>query len=700
MAVSLKYCLFRVIMILSIISARGQSEEEIQGLEVFSESIAENSLSDEQTGEEVQDLLDNYLWLSGDSFSLDEDGLTKMLSLRLIDESEERAIRHYIYKYGKVYSLYELGYIEGVSPERARELFGLIRQPPAGGNPVNQVNRDGRLFINQELMVRYGRTFPANEGFYRVSDTLTGRKVYPGTPERLFVRYCMEAGKRLRAGFTLEKDPGETLESPSFNIKNYQVNTGFDFQSGYLLLQNLGFLKTLVVGDYQVRVGQGLNFWSGYSFNHRPGSRIYRAVIPVKPYTSSNETGYLRGVAARMEYKKAGLVVFFSDRKVDATDDLDPMADSALFIKNFRNSGYHRTEAERSKKHNYRSQLAGASLMYDAGIARLHLFGFHEGFNAQANLAGEIHNQFNFNGKSYQVYGGGMVLQPGKVLVSADLSLNDLRRFALTLLVFHAPADHISLAIEYRRREAGYVNLFSSGKFRSPGSIPEEGVYVGLDLGVMPGIKLISSINYTRVKWLRSNTARPCSEVKAMARLEVRAVPDIFLEAGYTCNLHHEKDRSVFSHIPAYIETSRHNLKVSARIMFTQELTIRPVVMYSFLEGALSEKGCLVSFDIYYDPDKIPFSVRLRLSSFHTSGYESRLYLYEHDVYGSASMPSSYGRGNRIYLAGKWRIAKFLDLWIKAGMFHYPDRGAIGSGYDLVTGNRKMELKLQARFRF
>lgn len=66
-------------------------------------------------------------------------------------------------------------------------------------------------------------------------------------------------GKKVYAGIVAEKDSGE----PFGALHNKQ---GYDYYSFYLLLHDIGILKTGIVGNYRLNFGQGLVLGQGSMF--------------------------------------------------------------------------------------------------------------------------------------------------------------------------------------------------------------------------------------------------------------------------------------------------------------------------------------------------------------------------------------------------------------------------------------------------
>ena len=684
-----------LVMLLKSGSAFSQDD-----LENLTESITELALDEEQAAGETQELLDEYLWLASEKIKLDENGLILLTGRGILTEKEAGKIRHYIYRYGKIYTLYELAYIDGISVEKAKELSEIIQNSDKPHKGISIPERK-KLYVNQELIIRYGRVFPAGEGYSRVKDTLTNEKIYKGGPERLLVKYRLRLSHIAEAGFTLEKDPGEELLAPSVNLKSKSFGSGFDYQSGYLLVKDLGILRSLIIGDYQVRIGQGLNFWSGLSFNHQSGSSIYRSSLPFKPYTSSWESGYLRGVSAMLAYKGIELLVFGSRKKFDATAGYDPLSDSATYIRNFRNSGYHRTATEILSRHNFIRSMAGACLTVSGRIFRSYISATYEEFSALVNLSQKIENLYHFRGRNYMILGSGTMIQAGKVLFSTELSLNRNYRYAFSAGITYFPADHLSFAFQYRQKQQGYVNFNSSSKFRTSNGTPEEGIYLGIDLEATAGIRLSGSINYSRVKWIRSLTSRPSSEIRAVLNAAFRLSDEIVLTLKYSRFRRPEENKEELSYLRRYILTDHNNLKFRLELQPTETFRIRPALLSNFngINNILKGKGLMMALDLLYDAENIPFSVRLRLATFNTTDYDSRIYLYEHDVYGSMGMPPCYGSGHRAYLVCRYGLPGIMDIWFKAGIFYFTDRKVLGSGYDRAEGNKKIDVKLQLRLR-
>ena len=62
--------------------------------------------------------------------------------------------------------------------------------------------------------------------------------------------------------------------------------------------------------------------------------------------------------------------------------------------------------------------------------------------------------------------------------------------------------------------------------------------------------------------------------------------------------------------------------------------------------------------------------------------------------------PSFYGRGIRYSAHVRYDLNKTFMFLVKFGQTVYQDRATIGSGNDLIEGNKKTDLQMQLRIKF
>ena len=85
---------------------------------------------------------------------------------------------------------------------------------------------------------------------------------------------------------------------------------------------------------------------------------------------------------------------------------------------------------------------------------------------------------------------------------------------------------------------------------------------------------------------------------------------------------------------------------------------------------------------------------------FHTDDYASRISMYEKSLIYAFSIPSFYGKGERLALNLRYELNEHFIFQAKYGRTHYRDRKVIGSDLEQIEGNQKNDLYLQLRIKF
>lgn len=109
----------------------------------------------------------------------------------------------------------------------------------------------------------------------------------------------------------------------------------------------------MLLGDYQLRLGQGLAIWTGYPpMNAFEGSR-YAPVL--SPHQGREELRFMRGLATAVSWGKWRAYTILSSRSTSAA-----MREEGWF--NLSTTSTFRTETERLKKNNLHHQLLGSAV--------------------------------------------------------------------------------------------------------------------------------------------------------------------------------------------------------------------------------------------------------------------------------------------------------------------------------------------------
>ena len=217
-------------------------------------------------------------------------------SLNLLTPFQTRTLINYRIKNGDLLTIYELRNLEGFDFVTIQNLIPFIRV--ASSRKPDQFNlKRSFKFGTHEVMSLWGRVLEEQEGYTPRDSTSSPNSRYMGDPNRLYLRYRFKHSDRLSFGFTAEKDPGEEF------FKGSNPN-GFDFYSAHLFASKIGIVKQLAVGDFHGQFGQGLTFWSGFSYRKTADAlNVIRYARKLSPYTSRNENNFLRGAGTTIQIK-------------------------------------------------------------------------------------------------------------------------------------------------------------------------------------------------------------------------------------------------------------------------------------------------------------------------------------------------------------------------------------------------------------
>ena len=118
------------------------------------------------------------------------------------------------------------------------------------------------------------------------------------------------------------------------------------------------------------------------------------------------------------------------------------------------------------------------------------------------------------------------------------------------------------------------------------------------------------------------------------------------------------------------------------------------------MQGAVPGYGYQVTQAVAYHLPWLPLKATIQGSYFHTDDYDSRVYIAEKGLLYTLYTPSYDGEGIRLALHLRYDINSHWMLIGKLGQTVYSDRQEIGSGNDLITGNKKADLQMQLRLKF
>lgn len=586
-------------------------------------------------------------------------------------------------KAGPFLALYEIQAIDGfdfITVERILPFITLTEARVLEGVKFGDILSEGK----QDLMLRYGLVLQKSEGYLRSKDSDKSR--YLGNPDRYFVRYRYQLPKRFQMSINMKKDAGEQF------FKGAQKH-GFDFYSASLHFYELGRVKNLVLGDYSLQIGQGLNLWSGLSFGK--GSllqNIPRQVIGVRPYTSTNEVLFLRGIAGTVNLNRVAITPFLSYKKLDATIDGENESFSA-----FGSSGYHRTATEVKNRRSVEQFLYGVDLKYEQDRLNLGVNIYQTHFNKEMIPASRLYNQFNFRGDRLTSTSLYFDYTLSGTYTFGEVAHNLKGGLASVVGLISTISHDLSLVLLHRSYQKDYFSFYNQAFSENSEAKNEKGFYSGLQWSPGRKISWIVYADYFKFPWLKFRVDAPSYGYDLFSLFTY--AHDKKTEGSIRYRFRKKQENSALNN-PVHIleNVLKHQLRGEVKYAWLKNFSFRSrfeLARYK-KENEKDETGFMVFQDVIYKPTPNRFSGNLRLAVFNTDSYDSRIYAYESDVLYGYSMPAYANKGIRFYGNIRCKISPKVDVWFRYASFLYADYG-IGSGLDEIDGKMKSDIRLQFR---
>lgn len=666
------------------------------------ERLAEES--DDET--DFEELLESYIFYSENPININSDDIVHLLELRLINVFQYEALKNYRKYYGDFLFIDELEAVEGFD----EQTIGIVKAIVYVGkdNSREKVTAQKMLrYGKHQVIGRYEQILERQQGYEPCDDLEVidhPGQHYLGSPQKYQIRYNYNYRNKIRFGFAAEKGPGEMFFTDNISdtlktILGDKYRKGFDFYGFHLYANDLGIVKDVAIGDYQLCFGQGLTLWSGMSFGKTTdGSSVMKQARGLRPKTSAAATNFMRGAAITLAHKGIYGTLFYSNRLIDAHISAADSLNEVEMVSSMLETGYHRTLTELQNRHAIREQVFGGHLSYASSHLEIGYTIHHTLLSADLSLQPTHYNQFYFQGHQLTNQGIDVKYIRNKFVLFGEAAMSDNLAFAGLAGVTVRPAGYINFTLSYRNYDKKYQNLFSSSYGESSRNQGEEGLYLGLQAALAPHWNLLAYTDFFRMTWLTSQVYSPSWGHDYYAKLshQISRNASCYLLLRSKTKMKNTTDGLTFSHYPITYTKNSVRFSINYNIGYNWSLGNKADFEHYYNDDNTDSKGFFICQDIAYKPSGKPYSLTFRYAVFDTDDYYSRIYAYENDVLYSFSVPALYEKGMRVYLLGKAKIGHSLTLYARIGRTIYSDKTEISSGPSLIQGNHKTDLKVEA----
>ncbi len=646
--------------------------------------IFEQYTAESEESIDYETFYENLIFLSKHKVNLNNCSKEDLAKMLFLSDIQIENILAYLYSYGPISTIYELQLIDGLDMTDIHRMLPFVETGKSEVKPrplqLNEILKYGE----HQLFIRAESDLEQKEGYM----SNAGEIAYAGNPLYAGLKYRFDFSDRLHAGFTAEKDPGEAIFTSQ--------NKGFDFNSGYVMLENTGKLKKLIAGDFKAGFGMGLVMQSGFGV----GKSSY--VMNVFPFNqgltksgSTDEFNFFRGIGATASLKELEISAFYSNRMLDADT---AGGDFSSFYK----TGLHRTTTEMQKKQTVNQQVAGGNITYNKNNFRIGLTAVYSYFNLPLIPEDAHYNVFRFRGNSQLCGGVNYRFRWQKLNFFGETATTNGQNIATLNGIMFSPLSTVSVVLLQRYYPKNYDAFFANAFSESTRTNNESGFYIGTEIYPVKNWKISAYADSYRFLWTRYTAATPSTGMDYLLQAEYKPRRDVSMN----WRLKHEQ--SVRNQPDSNLALPFISRYQKSSLRYQLNFGAGDFVLKTLLEGNLYREdagnyscGFTALQDISYSFRKIPVKINTRFQIFDARDYENRLYTYENDILYAFSIPMYYGIGSRYYLNVKWEASKKLSVWLKAAQTVYADnREYTGTGNERSAGNRRSEIKMLLSYDF
>lgn len=583
----------------------------------------------------------------------------------------------YIYIHGEMQTIYELQLVEEMDKRTIDLLLSFVCVRPLPKKSSFPGLKTVLKYGKQEVLSRLDIPFYTREGY---------RKSYLGPSMYHSIKYGYRYGDYLQMGVTAEKDAGE----PLFALHNKK---GYDYYSVYFMLRNLGKLKTLALGNYRLSFGQGLvvstDFRLGKSYSLSTIGN--RSSSGIRKHSSTDEYNYFRGAAATLQVIPALHVSgFYSHRSMNGVLGGD-------YITSIDKAGLHRTENEANKVNAFTMQLMGGNINYEKNNLKVGMTGIYYFFDHayQPNL--RTYAKYNMQGNNFYNTGIDYKYRWKRFTLTGEAATGK-RGYALLNQLRYTILTDYQLLLVHRYYSHDYWAMYARSFGESSAPQNENGWYLAAEAAPFARWRFFASLDLFSFPWWKYRISKPSQGVDAMFQSSYSPKRDLSMYANYR---YKRKERDVTGTggaviLPTYQHRFRYRLTYSPG-----NFEWRTTADYNHFhsQGREASQGYQLTQSGSY-AFSFPLRVSMQGTYFCTDDYDSRVYASEKGLLYSFYTPSFYGRGFRFSAYARYDVNEDLMFLVKFGQTIYQDRETIGSGNDLIRGNKKADLQMQLRIKF
>ena len=413
---------------------------------------------------------------------------------------------------------------------------------------------------------------------------------------------------------------------------------------------------------------------------------------PIHRHGGTNETDYLRGVAATVRFGAVDVTGFDSYRHYDASMVKDS-------ISTFLTTGRHRTTPEMQKAGNVGGMLDGGHVKYSWNGLHVGATGLWQAYDHALTKGNQAYKAYYPEGHSFTNWSADYAFYRHAFTLQGETALSGNGGWATVNTLRAEPFERIVLTLLQRCYSRDYWGL-QSNAFRENGEVRnEQGLYLGADVQCIRHWSLTAYADLFRFPEPRYRVNEPSKGIDVMASALYHPDDERSLLIRYRCKVKERNVLSGYSFDGLFREVTQ-RIRLQADMALGPSWSMQCLADYCQVNAEKVDYGFRLADRITWTHAAKPVCVNGELSWFRTTAWAARLYGYERGLLYAYNYRSYYGHGLRGMLMTDCKLFNCLVCTVKLGWTHYFDRDAIGSDADLIPRNHAEDLAVQLRYSF
>ena len=588
-------------------------------------------------------------------------------------------------RYGEFRTIEELALIESIDRPLRLFLCNFII-----AEPTIKAKWYSRPILDSIMRKGHGELMTtANIPLYNREGDKNG---YLGYKYKYNIKLTGKFSDNIKYGFCGSQDAGE----PLFANKN---KWGTDYYSFYIKVNNIGRLKTFVLGQYKIKFGMGLiqNNCFGYGKQIMLSSmNNYDATITA--HASRSDGGHFTGFANTLDLGKKGsinkwtLTSFWSYRKNDATLNKDGSISTII------TNGYHRTPTEMEKKNNFSSLATGAHINYKRNGLYIGASMVYDWFDRPLNT------NPNNNPNSYRTY-----YAKGYDFWNASLNYGYIsRKFTFSGETATGSCNsiatinnmeiklHRDVTVNAVQRFYSYKYYAINGKAFNDGGYTqnESGIYADITWIATKRITLNAYSDLSYFPWIKYYTSASSYSFDNNISLKYD-YNNWSIQAKYKFRIRQRNNSDKTAIINRYNNKLRISVQKSAEKVSTSTIIDLSRLTYTGYASQGYSFTQNISIQVHNNATICAFA-----SYFDTDDSNTSVYLSERTIPGAYSSLSFYGKGVRFSTIIKSSLTSKVIANFKVSFTKYFNRNTISSGLRMIKHSHQTDIDLSVKYKF